>query len=121
MLAAEVFGQAPRPSSRPAGSRPAAYADRPPADLAAVARGKALYGVHCNFCHGSDARGGEGGPNLLRIETVLNDQKGELIAPVVQSGRGEMPRINLTGEQISDIAAFVHSFRVSGSDMSRTV
>ena len=35
----------------------------------------------------SDARGGEGGPNLIRSEMVLNDQNGELIAPVVQNGR----------------------------------
>jgi cytochrome c oxidase cbb3-type subunit 3 len=86
-----------------------------------VARGKALYGVQCNFCHGSDARGGEGGPNLLRSELVLNDKNGELIAPVVQNGRGEMPRINLTTEQISDVATFIHSFRVGGYDISRMV
>ena len=78
-----------------------------------------MYGVHCNFCHGSDARGGEGGPNLLRSELVLNDKSGELMAPVVQNGRGEMPRLNLTAEQVSDIAAFVHSFRVGGYDASR--
>ncbi len=82
-------------------------------------RGKALYGVHCNFCHGSDARGGEGGPNLLRSDLVLNDQNGEAIAPVVQNGRGEMPKLNLTNEQVSDIAAFIHSFRVAGYDASR--
>ena len=28
-----------------------------------------------------------GGPNLLRSQLVLNDQDGELILPVVQSGR----------------------------------
>src|SRR5277367_1029493 len=78
-----------------------AYPARPPADPAALERGKALYGVHCNFCHGSDARGGEGGPNLLRSELVLNDLKGEMIAPVVQNGRGEMPKLNLTVEQVS--------------------
>jgi mono/diheme cytochrome c family protein len=86
-----------------------------------VERGKALYGVQCNFCHGSDARGGEGGPNLLRSDLVLNDKNGELIAGVVQNGRGEMPRINLTNEQVSDIAAFIHSFRVGGYDISRMV
>jgi len=100
-------------------ARPAAYPDRPPADPAVVERGKALYGVNCNFCHGSDARGGEGGPNLLRSELVLNDQKGELIAPVVQNGRGEMPKINVSAEQISDIAAYIHSFKVGGYDISR--
>jgi len=96
-----------------------AFPQHAAADQAAIDRGKALYGVNCNFCHGSDARGGEGGPNLLRSELVLNDQHGELIAPVVQNGRGEMPRLNLTAEQVSDVAAFIHNFRVGGYDDSR--
>jgi mono/diheme cytochrome c family protein/small nuclear ribonucleoprotein (snRNP)-like protein len=103
------------------GGRPAAYPDRPPADPAALDRGKALYGVQCNFCHGSDARGGEGGPNLLRSDLVLNDKRGELIATVVQNGRGEMPKINLTLPQIGDIADYIHSFRVGGYDISRNI
>jgi mono/diheme cytochrome c family protein len=102
---------------------PSSYPDRPPADPAVVARGKALYGVHCGFCHGSDARGGEGGPNLLRSALVLNDKDGELIAPVVQNGRpdGGMPKLDLSAAQITDVAAFVHSFRVGGYDASRNV
>jgi YD repeat-containing protein len=100
---------------------PPVFPQRSPAAPAVVARGAALYSVHCNFCHGSDARGGEGGPNLLRSELVLNDQKGELMFPVVENGRGEMPKINLTRGQVSDIAAFVHSFEVGGYDVSRMV
>jgi len=98
-----------------------AYPQRPPADPAVVERGKALYGVQCNFCHGSDARGGEGGPNLLRSQLVLNDQKGEAMAPVIQNGRIDqgMPKFNLTAAQVSDIAAYIHSFRVGGYDISR--
>jgi mono/diheme cytochrome c family protein len=86
-----------------------------------VERGRALYGVNCGFCHGSDVRGGEGGPNLLRSALVLNDKNGELITPVVQNGRPDagMPKLALTGEQVSDIAAYVHSFRVGGYDASR--
>jgi len=99
--------------------RQVAYPDRPPSDPAVVERGKALYGVHCNFCHGSDARGGEGGPNLLRSDLVLNDQKGELILTVVQNGRGEMPKINLPAEQVAEVAAYIHSFKVAGYDASR--
>src|ERR1022692_200 len=97
------------------------YPKGPPADPAVVDRGKALYGVQCNFCHGSDARGGEGGPNLLRSQLVLNDQKGEAIAPVIQNGRIDqgMPKFDLTAAQISDIAAYIHSFRVGGDDASR--
>ena len=126
LASAQSGSQAPpRAPGAPGGARgggrgpAAAFPQRAPADSAVVERGKALYGVNCNFCHGSDARGGEGGPNLLRSELVLNDQKGELIASVVQNGRGEMPKINLTAEQIADIAAFIHSFRVGGYDLSR--
>ncbi len=103
--------------------RPQAYPTRPPADPAALARGRALYGVHCNFCHGSDARGGEGGPNLLRSQLVLSDRSGETIAPVVQNGRPDqgMPKFPMTLAQISDIAAYIHSFKVGGYDISRMV
>ena len=39
-------------------------------------------------CHGADLRGGDqGGPNLLRSDTVLNDQAGELITPVIVNGQ----------------------------------
>jgi mono/diheme cytochrome c family protein len=86
-----------------------------------VERGRALYGVNCQFCHGSDARGGEGGPNLLRAEIVLNDQNGELIGPVIQNGRVDqgMPKFPMTNAQVADVAAFIHSFRVAGYDASR--
>jgi cytochrome c oxidase cbb3-type subunit III len=98
-----------------------AFPQHPPADPAMVERGKALYGVNCQFCHGSDARGGEGGPNLLRAGIVLNDQSGELIGPVVQNGRVEqgMPKFPMSNAQVADIAAFLHSFRVAGYDASR--
>lgn len=98
-----------------------AFPQHAPGDPAAIARGKALFGVNCQFCHGSDARGGEGGPNLLRSELTLNDENGEKIAPVIQNGRVDqgMPKFPMTNEQVSDIAAFLHSFRVAGYDNSR--
>jgi cytochrome c oxidase cbb3-type subunit 3 len=103
------------------GGRPEAYPQHPPGDPAAIDRGKALFGVQCSFCHGSDARGGEGGPNLIRAEIVMRDQNGETIAPVVQNGRVDrgMPKFDLSAAQISDIAAFIHTFRVGGYDISR--
>jgi mono/diheme cytochrome c family protein len=99
----------------------AAFPQHVQADQAVIDRGKAVYGIHCAFCHGSDARGGEGGPNLIRSQLVLNDQNGEIIAPVVQNGRPDagMPRIDLNNAQVSDIAAFLHSYRVSGYDAVR--
>src|SRR5258708_38549695 len=86
-VAAQPPAQTPPPPAARGANRgggfAASYPQRPPGDLAVVARGKALYGVNRNFCHGSEARGGEGGPNLLRPELVLNGPKGGLIAPCV--------------------------------------
>jgi mono/diheme cytochrome c family protein len=97
------------------------FPTRPPADPAAVERGKALYGVNCAFCHGADTRGGDSGPSLLRAGTVLDDQKGELIGPVVLNGRAEqgMPKFSFTMAQVEDVAAFIHTFRAAGYDDSR--
>ena len=102
-----------------AGAQRRDYPVRPPGDPAAIERGKALYGVNCQFCHGADTRGGDGGPSLLRSGTVLDDQHGELIAPVVRAGRPGMPKFSLTDDQIADVAAFVHTFRAAGYDESR--
>jgi cytochrome c oxidase cbb3-type subunit III len=91
-----------------------AYPQRPPDDPASIERGKTLWGVNCTFCHGPDARGGDGGgPNLLRSSAMLDDRKGELIGPIVQKGRGAMSAIPLSSAQIADIAAFLHSIPVS--------
>ena len=121
----QTFAQGPpaggnRPAAAAPRVRPNAFpTDRPVADAATLDRGKALYGIHCNFCHGSDARGGEGGPNLLRTEILLKDMKGELLLPVVRSGKGEMPPFNLSETQVADIAGFLHNFPVAGYDLSR--
>ncbi len=91
-----------------------AYPVRPVADPAVVARGHQIFSANCSFCHGSDARGGEGGPNLIRSQIVLDDNNGEVIATVVQNGRPGMPKFDLTMEEISTIATFLHSIPVGG-------
>jgi mono/diheme cytochrome c family protein len=115
-------GQAPAPSGRGriGGIGIGAYPLRNE-DEAAVERGRATFSTNCAFCHGADIRGGDGGPSLLRSQLVLDDQKGELIGPVVRSGRPDrgMPAFAMTAEQITDLAAFMHSFRVAGYDASR--
>jgi mono/diheme cytochrome c family protein len=98
-----------------------AYNPRPAANPEQVARGKGLYGVNCTFCHGVDARGGEGGPNLLRSQLVLNDIQGEHIQSTIQEGRPErgMPKFDFSTSQIADLAAFIHSQSTGGRDPSR--
>ena len=97
------------------------YPVRAPGDPAAIDRGRAIYSTNCAFCHGADARGGDGGPSLLRSSVVLDDQNGERIGPVVQNGRPDrgMPKFGMNGDQIADIATFLHTFRINGYDASR--
>ncbi|HKO16930.1 MAG TPA: cytochrome c [Gemmatimonadaceae bacterium] len=90
--------------------RPPDYPARPPAPPEQLARGQQLFQSNCSFCHGSDARGGETGPNLVRAQVVLDDQHGELISQIVQNGipgKG-MPKFALSTAEIADIAAWLH-------------
>jgi cytochrome c oxidase cbb3-type subunit III len=109
------------PPGRIGGAGIGAYPQREVTDTAAVERGRAVYGTYCAFCHGQDTRGGDGGPSLLRSQVVLDDQRGELIGPIVLTGRPDkgMPKFALTPDQIADIASFMHSFRVNGYDAAR--
>ena len=52
-----------------------------------------------------------GGPNLLRSQVVLMDQRGELILPIVHGERKErgMPALPLQDEEVRAVAEFIHS------------
>ena len=84
---------------------------RAPDDPAVVARGKGLYEVNCQVCHGVDLRGGDqGGPNLLRSAEVLNDKNGERLEPIVKEGRApKMPPSQLADADIHAVAIYLHS------------
>jgi cytochrome c oxidase cbb3-type subunit III len=116
-------GRGGRGAAPAAGGFPSAYPQHAQADQATIDRGKALYDANCASCHAADARGTPTGINLLRSELVMDDQSGELIAPVVQYGWPDtgMPKFDLSTSQISDIAAYIHSFHVAGYDPSRNV
>ena len=130
LAAAGVVGSSASTAARPAGGAPgeagqAAQGDRrqspydaqqrPPGDPARIARGQALYGIHCRGCHGIDLRGGDlGGPNLLRSPLVLRDRQGELIWPVLRDGQStpgvaEMPAQSLSEDDALAVAEFMHS------------
>ena len=83
----------------------------PKTDPASVERGKGTFVAACGFCHGSNATGGEKGPDLLRSVLVLDDENGKTIGPVILRGRPDkgMPRFPFTPQQIADIAAFLHN------------
>src|SRR2546429_8842123 len=116
MCAPQPPAQAP-PHPAPAtqagrgGNRAPVYPVRPPAPPEQVAHGQQVFKSNCSFCHGSDGRGGETGPNLVRAQLVLADQQGELITPIVQNGLPAqgMPKFSLTATDIAAIAAWLHS------------
>ena len=71
------------PASRP---RPqSAVAQSYPADQ--VRTGEQLFVGQCGFCHGRDATGGEGGPDLTRSELVVADNRGDKLTPFFKTGR----------------------------------
>jgi len=70
VLAATVWGQA--------------GPTRPDVDSAAAARGKRVYLQFCVNCHGSQAKGTEDGPDLIRSVVVLHDKSGSELTPALK-------------------------------------
>jgi cytochrome c oxidase cbb3-type subunit III len=83
----------------------------PVTDQAAVERGKALLVEQCGFCHGANARGGSGGPDLTRSVIVQEDEAGKQLGAFLRVGRPDrgMPKFDLPDPQMADLAAFLHS------------
>jgi cytochrome c oxidase cbb3-type subunit 3 len=75
-----------------------------------VDAGRTLFGSQCAFCHGRDAAGGSGGPDLTRSPLVAEDVRGDRLGPVIRSGlpaRG-MPPFVLSDGDLAAIVAFIH-------------
>ena len=119
LLGAMIVAQEPAPGQGPGGGRGRGGGAPPTAgrgrgrgfDAEAIARAKPVYEPQCGFCHGNDARGRAGGPDLARSLVVLADTGGKELAGFLRAGRPErgMPAFpNLTDQQITDIAEFLH-------------
>ncbi len=118
---APLAGQKPSVNAKPASRTPAPAAGRSaeaarsffnlsaPPDPEAVDRGQKLFVTSCGFCHGTNAQGGNSGPDLVRSVLVLHDEgTGKNIGPVILNGRPAqgMPKFPLSEAQIKDLAAF---------------
>ena len=103
--------QAPAPGTPGTGSSAFATLDPKQFEPAAVERGRDLLGAQCGFCHGSPARGGSGGPDLTRSVLVHDDENGKQIGEFLRVGRPDrgMPSFQLTNDQVSDLATFLHA------------
>jgi mono/diheme cytochrome c family protein len=82
--------------------------DKQIVDLDAAARGRTVYIAQCITCHGTRARGGERGADLVRSLVVLHDRYGSTIGPYLAQGHPSGNPVKLTQEQIVDLSHFLH-------------
>jgi mono/diheme cytochrome c family protein len=85
-------------------------ADKPVVDAAAADRGRKVWAGECITCHGTQARGSDNGPNLVRSVVVLHDRYGSTLGPYLQKGhkmQSGRPATALTPQEIEDLAHFL--------------
>jgi cytochrome c oxidase cbb3-type subunit 3 len=115
--AATVPAQGP-PGGRgaPPGQTPTVrqITNSPPVDQAAHDRGRALWASHCIDCHGSQARGSDTGPNIIRTKTVNFDRSagdaGSVLGPYLKAGhptQSKKPSASFTDEEVIGLANFL--------------
>jgi cytochrome c oxidase cbb3-type subunit 3 len=104
------------------GSAAASSAPKRPATLEQIQAGQALFAAQCSFCHGRDAGGGEGGPDLIASVLVEQDVQGEKIGAVVRNGRLDkgMPAFsNVDEQQLAALVAFIHDRKAKAKEGRR--
>ncbi|WP_295008389.1 cytochrome-c oxidase, cbb3-type subunit III [uncultured Dechloromonas sp.] len=90
------------------------------ADKTAMEMGKRLYLTYCMQCHGADARGAKGFPNLTDADWLYGGEP-EQIKETISNGRmGVMPpHAQLGADTIKDVANFVRSLSGLPNDATR--
>jgi cytochrome c oxidase cbb3-type subunit 3 len=82
--------------------------DKQVVDPIAAARGRTVYIAQCITCHGTRARGGDRGADLVRSLVVLHDRYGSTIGPYLAQGHPAARPVVLTQNQIVDLSHFLH-------------
>ena len=97
-------GQSPASRVPPKTETPQSY---PPEQIQV---GEARFISQCGFCHGRDAAGGAGGPDLTRSVLVAEDVRGDRLGPFIRSGRPDrgMPAFPLADGDLAALVAFIH-------------
>jgi cytochrome c553 len=84
--------------------------DLPKVDAASADRGRTVWVAQCIDCHGSQARGTDKGPNLVRSVLVLHDRYGSELEPFLKKGhetQSGTPSASFTHDQVVDLANFL--------------
>jgi len=80
-------------------------------DPAAVKVGRNVYANNCAACHGSDARGADGYPNLVDADWLYGGEPETILASVEKGRHGLMPPLaaTLPGSGVEEVAHYVLS------------
>ena len=96
------------------------YAQQPVAELAknpqAMETGKRLFLTYCSICHGSDARGDRGFPNLADNDWLYGNTN--IKQSIMQGREGAMPAFRaMVGDQgVSELTSYVYSLNGRKTD-----
>ena len=98
----------------PPGPPPGLLGRLPAVDEAAHDRGRAIWAKECINCHGSQARGSETGPNIIRAKTVNYDRfaenPGSVLGPFLKAGhttQSGKSSASFTDEEVVGLANFL--------------
>lgn len=99
----------------------------PMVDQAAHDRGRTLWALHCSDCHGTQARGSDKGPNIIRTRTVNFDrsspQTGSVLGPFLKAGhptQSGKPSASFTSDEVVALANFLRQ-RVNDTMRSASI
>lgn len=108
-------GTAKRPAGKPVGVLGAGANDKHIVDNAAADRGRAVWAAQCINCHGTTARGGDKGANLIRSDMMWSDRYGSDLWPFLQKGhptqsgaQSGAPSSSLSRTQVEELSHFIH-------------
>ena len=91
-------------------------------DLQGRAIGERLFLTYCSQCHGSDARGAKGYPNLTDADWLYGADPDTILATILDGRKGKMPALGaaLGGpESVTDVANYVLSLSGAAHDAKR--
>jgi cytochrome c oxidase cbb3-type subunit 3 len=90
------------------------------ADPEARQMGERLFLTYCSQCHGSDAKGAKGFPNLTDNDWLYGGEPETIKTSILQGRNGVMPPLgHLGGEPIKDVANYVRSLSGLAADSIR--
>lgn len=81
------------------------------ADPAAMSTARNLFGAHCSTCHGSDARGARGFPNLTDADWLYGGDDQTVYESIANGRHGVMPALGsaLGDTGVNEVASYVLS------------